>query len=156
MLRVIVTPLLGILCIAATAVAQEKKAITPGVEGTHDPRPVFNGIEKAWREANADAMAAYAGDSKIYLSVAGVERDSGFFSKSQFKYLFKKMFRNYRQTKFEFVRYHNIDRSDRKVYGIAHRNYKNSRSGRLVQDKVYVTLKREGTRWVVAEIKSTS
>lgn len=145
-----------VLVVFGTASAQEPKQVKPEPIGEDSPMRIFKGIENAWKNADSEKLSGYAGESRIYLKVEGMEKDPGYFSKSQFYYLFKKMFVNNRQTKFEFVRYHNIDRSDRKVFGIAYRNYKNSRSGKLFQDKVYVTLKKEGTRWVVAEIKTTS
>jgi hypothetical protein len=145
-----------VLVICGTALAQDSKKVKPEAVDVDSPMPVFKGIENAWKNADSEKLSSYAGEAKIYLNVEGMDKDPGYFSKSQFYYLFKKMFVNNRQTKFVFVRYHNIDRSDRKVFGIAHRNYKNSRSGKLFQDKVYVTLKKEGERWVVAEIKTTS
>jgi len=145
-----------VLVICGTAWAQESAKVKPELVDVDSPMPVFKGIENAWKNADSEKLSRYAGEARIYLNVEGMEKEPGYFSKSQFYYLFKKMFTNNRQTKFEFVRYHNIDRSDRKVFGIAHRNYKNSRSGKLFQDKVYVTLKKEGERWVVAEIKTTS
>ena len=51
--------------------------------------------------------------------------------------------------------FHNLDKPGRKVYGIAYRSYKNIRSDKVFQDKVYVTLKKEGAGWVVAEITTT-
>ena len=144
------------LVVFGTASAQEPKQVKPEPVDEDSPMRIFKGIETAWKSADSEKLSGYAGESRIYLKVEGMDKDPGFFSKSQVYYLFKTMFANYRQTKFEFVRYHNVDRSDRKVFGIAHRNYKNSRSGKLFQDKVYVTLKKEGKRWVVAEIKTTS
>ena len=120
------------------------------------PPPVFKGIERAWQKGDAEALSKYTGKSKILLNVRGMEQASGYFSKPQFYFLFKNLFKVNRHERFVFVKYHNLERPDRKVYGIANRSYKNVRSGRLFQDKVYVTLKREGEEWVLVEIKSAS
>lgn len=119
------------------------------------PLQVFKGIERAWRNRDAEALSKYTGASRVFLNVRGMERADGYFSKPQFYFLFKKYYKANKHQRFIFVKYHNLERPDRKVYGIASRSYKNVRSGRLFQDKVYVTLKREGERWVLAEIKST-
>jgi hypothetical protein len=53
------------------------------------------------------------------------------------------------------VKYHNLEKQGSRVYGMALRSYKSNQSGGLYQDRVYVTLAREGSRWAVTEIKST-
>jgi hypothetical protein len=120
-----------------------------------DPLKVFKGIERAWQKKNADGIAAFAGSGRVYLDVRGIGQKGGYYSRSQVKYLFKDMFKVDDQLKFEFVKFHNLEEPDRKVYGIAYRSCKNHRSGKVFQDKVYVTLGREGPAWVVAEIKTT-
>ena len=120
-----------------------------------DPLKVFKGIEKAWQKENADGIASYAGDTKVFLDVRGIGQKGGHYSRSQVKYLFKDMFKADDQLKFEFIKFHNLEEPDRKVYGIAYSSCKNIRSGKVFQDKVYVTLGREGSAWVVAEIRTT-
>jgi hypothetical protein len=120
-----------------------------------DPLKVFKGIEKAWQKENADGIASYAGSGRVFLDVRGIGQKGGYYSRSQVKYLFKDMFKADDQLKFEFVKFHNLEEPDRKVYGIAYRSCKNNRSGKVFQDKVYVTLGRSGSAWVVAEIKTT-
>jgi hypothetical protein len=120
-----------------------------------DPMQVFKGIERAWHNENAEALSRYVGDDRVRLDVRGMGKQGGYYSKAQVKYLFKDMFKTDDQLKFEFVKFHNLEAPDRKVYGIAYRSCKNHRSGKVFQDKVYVTLGREGPEWVVAEIKTT-
>lgn len=119
------------------------------------PLAVFKGLERAWNRADAQKISKYAGESRIFLEVRGIAHRGGYFSRSQVYYMFRDMFKANKHMNFEFVKFHTPDNPDRRVYGIAHRRYKNNRSGRLYQDKVYVTLKKEGSRWVVAEIKTT-
>lgn len=120
-----------------------------------DPLKVFKGIEKAWQKENADGIASYAGGGRVFLDVRGIGQKGGYYSRSQVKYLFKDMFKADDQLKFEFVKFHNLEEPDRKVYGIAYRSCKNIRSGKVFQDKVYVTLGRDGPAWVVADIRTT-
>ena len=120
-----------------------------------DPLKVFKGIERAWQKENADGIASYAGNGRVFLDVRGIGKKGGYYSRSQVKYLFKDMFKADDQLKFEFIKFKNLEEPDRKVYGIAYRSCKNNRSGKVFQDKVYVTLGREGSAWVVAEIKTT-
>ncbi len=119
-----------------------------------EPLAVFGIFEKAWREGNAQALSAIASDSPILLDVRGLERQGGYFTKAQLYYILKEMFAGTNQMTFRFVKFHNIDERDVRVYGIAQRSYRVKRSGGIFRDKVYVALVREGSRWAVAEIKS--
>ena len=119
------------------------------------PLATFKGIEKAWEKEDARALARYAGEGKVFVNVMGIGQRGGYFSRPQVHYLFKRMFKNYTHTKFKFVKYHNLDKPDGRVYGIAHRSYRNNRNGKVYQDKVYVTLSSSGKIWVVDEIKTT-
>ncbi len=127
-----------------------KKAVT-----ANDPLEVFKALERSWQKENADGIASYAGEGRVFLDVRGIGKKGGYYSRSQVKYLFRDMFEVDEQMKFEFVKFQNLEEPDRKVYGIAYRSCKNHRSGKVFQDKVYVTLGREGSAWVVAEIKTT-
>jgi hypothetical protein len=149
--------LVGIVLIHASVWSQEikQKKVRRSSSKVDAPLPVFKGIERAWHSADAGALSDYAGESRVFLNIRGMGRKGGYFSRPQLYYLFKNMFKNTDQTRFEFVKFHNLDEPGRKVYGIAYRSYKNIRSGRYFRDKVYVTLKKEGARWIVAEIKST-
>jgi len=118
------------------------------------PLKVFKGLERAWSAGDAAGIASFVGEGRVSVDVRGIGQRGGQFSRSQVLFLFRKMFESDEQTKFEFVKFHNLDKPDRKVFGIAYRSYKNNRSGKVYQDKVYVTLGREGPGWVVAEIKT--
>ena len=147
-----------VLLAAAPSFSQDKREIPKKDEKTikvQDPLKVFKGIERAWQKENADGIASYAGKGRVFLDVRGIGKKGGYYSKSQVRYLFKDMFKADDQLKFKFVKFHNLEEPDRKVYGIAYRSCKNHRSGKVFQDKVYVTLGREGSAWVVAEIKTT-
>ena len=136
----------------------EKRELKKEKEKTvvvQDPLKVFKGIERAWQKENADGIAVYARSGRVFLDVRGIGKKGGYFSRSQVKYLFRDMFKVDEQLKFEFVKFKNLEEPDRKVYGIAYRSCKNHRSGKVFQDKVYVTLGREGSAWVVTEIKTT-
>ena len=136
------------------SVTKERMKV-PASEVTNETAPIFKGIERAWRNGDAGALAEYVGDQRVYLRVRGLGEEGGHYSKPQLYYLFKRMFKTTKLKRFEFVKFHNSGSKARKVYGTAYRSFENTSSGRLFQDKVYVTLKLEGERWVVSEIKST-
>ena len=149
--------LAGILIMSAAEVegqAKRRKPKTPVKAIPKEPVIVFRGIESAWRAGDARKLAAYAGDSKVLLNVRGLGEKGGYYSKSQVFYLFKGMFKSTKHTKFDFVKFHDVGERSNKIYGIAHRSYEVVSNGRLFQDKIYVTLKLEGKRWVVSEMKS--
>lgn len=119
------------------------------------PLRVFKSIEKAWQGGNARAIADLASDSRVFVEIRDAGKRGGHFTKPQIFYIFRNMFASTSQGTFTFVKYYNIEKPDGRVYGMALRSYKQNRSGGLYKDKVFVTLVKEGSRWAVAEIKST-
>jgi hypothetical protein len=133
---------------------RRKKPKVPIPTIPKDPMVVFRGIEVAWRSGNARKLAAFAGESKVLLNVRGLGEKGGYYSRSQVFYLFKGMFKSTKHKKFNFVKFHDVGAGSNKIYGIYRRSYEDSSNGRLFQDKIYVTLKFEGKRWIVSEMKS--
>jgi hypothetical protein len=140
---------------AASAQEKAQEIGVPETDASDEPILVFKGFEKAWRDGNAQALSALASDSPILIEIRGIERRGGYFTKAQLLYIMKDLFGGTNQLSFQFVKYHNIEKQDRRIYGIAQRSYRVKQNGGLFKDKVYVTLVREGSRWAVAEIKST-
>ena len=120
-----------------------------------NPLVAFARFEGAWKRADAETISRMTGTNKVFVQMKGVAESGEFYSRSQIFFMLKNLFKDNVQLKFEFVKYHNLDSADRKVYAIAYRNYKNIRSEKVFQDKVYVTFCREGREWVLAEIKTT-
>ena len=142
----------------SSAIAQhgrEKKQGDELLSEIRNSRVVFRRLESAWKNADAKAISSMVGKRKAFIHIRGAGDSGRLYSKSQVFYLFKRMFKEYRQLKFEFVKFHNLDRPDRRVYAIAYRSCKIMRSDKVFQDKVYITLGREGRDWVVTEIKAT-
>jgi hypothetical protein len=154
-----VTLAVCILAAAAPSRASQKvkkeRMTNPASAVTAETIPIFRGIERAWRSEDAAALSEFAGEQRVYLSVRGLGEEGGYYSKAQVFYLLKRMFKTTKLRRFEFVKFHNSGSKTRKVYGTAYRSFESTSGGRLFEDKVYVTLKLEGERWVVSEIKST-
>ena len=150
--------LLAILAFPATGTGagqdRRRKPKVPVPAVPKDPMVVFRGIEVAWRSGDARQLADLAGGSKVFLNVRGLGEKGGYYSRSQVFYLFKGMFKATRHKSFDFVKSHDVGKNSNKIYGIYRRNYEDTSNGRLFQDKIYVTLKFEGKRWVVSEMKS--
>jgi hypothetical protein len=150
--------LLAVLVFAGpSAFAQErpKREVVPEIEIDEEPLMVFRNIEKAWQSGNAQALAELLSESRVFMEIRGIDRRGGYFTKPQVLYIFKDLFVTTKQTGFTFVKFHNLEKQDSRIYGMALRSYKINQSGGLYKDKVYVTLVKEGSRWAVAEIKST-
>jgi hypothetical protein len=141
----------------ASISAQEvrKSEVVPDIEIDEEPIMVFRNIEKAWQAGNAQALSCLLSESRIFMEIRGVDRRGGYFTKPQVLYIFKDLFVTTKQIAFTFVKFHNLEKQDSRIYGMALRSYKINKSGGLYKDKVYVTLVKEGSRWAVAEIKST-
>jgi hypothetical protein len=154
--------IVALLVAISPAWAQQKRKLeepkghsVPAAEIDDAPLVVFRNIEKAWQAENAQALSDLLSESRVFMEIRGIDRRGGYFTKPQILYIFKDMFGNTTQTMFTFVKYQNLEKQDSKIYGMAMRSYKINQSGGLYKDKVYITLVREGSRWAVAEIKST-
>ncbi len=150
--------LLGALLFASVpASAQEirKHEVIPDTDIGEEPLFVFRKIEKAWRAGDAPALAGLLSESRVFMEIRGIDKRGGYFTKPQMLYIFKDLFVTTKQTAFTFVKFHNLEKQDSRIYGMALRSYRMNKSGGLYKDKVYVTLVKEGSRWAVAEIKST-
>jgi len=154
----IAAALLALLALfaASAAIAQEGgREDESDAKAIDDPMNVFRGVELAWQKGNAQQIADLGSASQIYIELKGIDRRGAYFTKPQVAYLFKKMFESTSELTFQFTKFRNMENPDRRVYGVAHRQYKNVRRGGIFEDTVYVTLVKEEARWVVAEIKST-
>ena len=146
----------------AGVVAQEQAESPKGRDDENDagsgPMDVFSQIEAGWNARNVDMILRHFGPGKVAIAIDGGSSPvAGTFSKSQSHYLFKDLFRYTNTRKFEFVQFRNGEDGSQS-YAIAERHYLRRDDGRLIKDKVYVSLhldredKRE--KWVVDEIKS--
>ena len=155
--RIILVAFSAMLLFVSAAAAQEtrKSEAIPEANIDDEPLRVFRSVEKAWQAGNARALAGLLSESRIFMEIRGIDRRGGYFTKPQILYIFQDLFVSTKQTDFTFVKFHNLEKQDSRIYGMALRSYKNNRSGGLYKDKVYVTLVKEGSRWAVAEIKST-
>ena len=164
--RFLIISVLALIAVlpCTAAVAQQGREKKPGQKEKQvrelpsevkSPQSVFRRLERAWKNADAKSISSMVGKKKAFIHIRGAGDSGGFYSRSQVFYLFKRMFKEYRQLKFEFVKFHNLERPDRRVYAIAYRSCRIMRSDKVFQDKVYITLGREGRDWVVTEIKTT-
>jgi hypothetical protein len=145
----------AVMCSSALPQHVKKRLKMPPASIEGESAATFKGIEAAWLQGDAQGLSNYMRDSKVLLNVAGLGEQGGYFSKSQAFYLFKGMFKATKHKQFRFIKYHDVSQSNRRVYGVAHRSFQDVSSGRLYRDKIYITLKLEGERWVISEIKST-
>jgi len=127
-------------------------------EAKTGPMDVFDDIEQGWMSRNVDVILQHFGSQKVAISIEGNGPSGGSFSKSQSYYLLKDLFRFTSTKKFVFVQFRQNNEDRTESYAIAERHYRRTDDGRLIKDKVYVSLhlEREGDRerWVVDEIKS--
>jgi hypothetical protein len=125
---------------------------------TAGPMDVFGDIERGWKAGDVDPILQHFGSQKVAISVQGTGPSGGTFSRSQSYYLLKDLFRYTVTRKFECVQYRKPSDDGSETFAVAERHYQKSDDGRLIKDKVYVSLHLEldgnEERWVVDEIKS--
>lgn len=118
---------------------------------------VFADIEKGWTSGNVDLILRHFGPGKVAISVDGAGPAGGAFSKNQGHYLFQDLFRATTTRRFEFIQFRRVEESSQ-FYAIAERHYLQKDDGRLIKDKVYVSLhlgtEKNREKWVVDEISS--
>jgi hypothetical protein len=146
---------LAIFCAAPSRAQEQPREDESDAKLFDDPMETFRNIESAWQKSSAQEIASLASESPIFIEIRGLDRKGGYFTKPQLYYIFKQMFEGTNQVSFQFIKFRNLEKPDRRVYGVAHRKYRNLRRGAIYEDTVYITLVKEGSRWAVAEIKST-
>ncbi len=158
--------LIAITAISTPAAAKKKTADAPVQEASNGkervaddgPMDVFADIERGWNAGDVDPILRHFGSQKVAISVQGTGPSGGTFSRNQSYYLLKDLFRYTLTRKFEFVQYRKPSDDGTQTFAVAERHYQKSDDGRLIKDKVYVSLhlERDGEqeRWVVDEIKS--
>jgi len=115
---------------------------------------VFRNIENAWKSQDAGAISRYAGSGRVYIDVRMLNKQGGYFSRPQVFFLFKRMFKTTKLLRFSFQRFSEPGSGGLRAYGIANRVVKDLRTGKIIRDKIYITLKWNGKSWVLTEIKS--
>jgi len=119
---------------------------------------VFSDIERAWNKENVNAILAHYGKGKVAISIEGTGPAGGKFSRNQSYYLLKDLFAYTVTRKFEFKQYRRPEDDGNTSFAVAERHFQRTDDGRLIKDKIYVSLHLEGSgqhsRWVVDEIKS--
>lgn len=140
------------------AASQDKEKKGRSGDVATGPMDVFADIERGWNEGSVDAILRHFGNQKVAISVQGTGPSGGTFSRNQSYYLLKDLFRYTLTRKFEFVQYRKPSDDGSETFAVAERHYQKNDDGRLIKDKVYVSLhlERDGEegRWVVDEIKS--
>jgi hypothetical protein len=128
-----------------------------GEPESRGPTEVFDDIERGWNARNVDLILRHFGAQKVAISIDGNGPSGGTFSKSQSYYLLKDHFRYTNTRKFEFVQFRKGEEGAQ-TFAVAERHYVRRDDGRLIKDKVYVSLHldrdADRERWVVDEIKS--
>ena len=130
------------------------KAEASTVEDENGPIAVFADVEAGWKGEQAQQILRHFGKGKVSISIEGSSPTGGQFSRNQSYYLFQDLFKYTITQRFQFVQYRHVTDGRDNVYAVAERSYKRNDDGRLFKDKIYVSLQREGDRWVISEIKS--
>jgi len=118
------------------------------------PAPIFASIERAWVVGSADAVLEHFGKRKVFISLPEGGPDGGTYSRAQSYFIFKELFDATRTEEFSFVSIRQPEEQPQTAVGRAERTFRFRDSSRTQRDRIFVSLVREGDRWVIAEIKS--
>ncbi len=143
--------LLGLGAWASNAGAQDGSDSSPTGDA---PAPIFASIERAWVVGSADAVLEHFGKRKVFISLPEGGPDGGTYSRAQSYFIFKELFDATRTEEFSFVSIRQPEEQPQTAVGRAERTFRFRDSSRTQRDRIFVSLVREGDRWVIAEIKS--
>lgn len=136
--------LAGFLSLApALTGAQEQPIAT-------DAAAVFARLEEAWATGDARGMVADVGSRKVSLALP--ELEGGLFSRSQTELVFAKHFESTETQSFRFQDIHSPEGGPPVAVALAQRRSRRFGAGLVLQDRVLVTLVREGSQWVLSEV----
>lgn len=118
------------------------------------PQEVFQSIQSAWGQGNARGVQRHFGARKVSISLPETDRAGGRFSSNQAYLILKAHFAATRVVQFQFTDIRDPREPQRLAAALALRRYRQRGDGRLIEDRVLVSLAAEGERWVVSEIKA--
>ena len=113
---------------------------------------VFHSLETAWSRGDVDGIAAHLGKRRVSIALPDFEPGGGSFSRSQTLLILEGHFHRSRTLQFQFLDIRPPETEKSIAVALALRRYRVQGSGPIAQDRVLVTLAREGSRWVIAEI----
>jgi hypothetical protein len=135
----------------AVATAKAQDAAEPD---SLRPANVFASIERAWVVGDAGAVVQQFGKRKVYISLPDGGPTGGHYSRDQSYFILKGFFDATRTEEFSFVTIRTADEGHGSAIGLASRTFRRRDSSRTLQDRIFVSLVLEDSRWVVSEIKS--
>jgi hypothetical protein len=117
------------------------------------PLSVLAAFEAAWAQGESDLVARTLASDKIALSLGDAGPRDETYTRTQAAYLIKDALA-YRITEsFEFVEFSWNENDAKPPYGVARWTYKHSEGGPPRELMLKVALRKEGSRWAVAEVR---
>ncbi len=113
---------------------------------------VFHSLETAWSRGDVAGIVAHLGERKVSIALPDLEPGSGRFSPSQSILILDGHFHQTRTLQFQFLDFRPPEAERPIAVALALRRYRVQGKGPIAQDRVLVTLAREASRWVIAEI----
>ncbi len=113
---------------------------------------IFASLERAWAQGDAAGVLAHLGSCSVAITLPGLEPRGGLFSPSQTWFILKQHLQSAKTLQYRFVDTRRAAGGRPVAMGLAERQFREPSAGRVTQDRVLVTLVREGPRWVIASI----
>jgi hypothetical protein len=143
--------LAGLLCLAPLLAAGQDEPHS-GDPSSSGATAVFERLEQAWTRGDAQSLVTLVGARKVSLDMPELEHGGGSFSRGQIELIFAKHFEDTETRSFEFQDLRAPEGGPSVAVGLAQRRLRAIGAGTVRQDRVLVTLVREGNRWVLSRI----
>jgi len=116
-------------------------------------RHTLSNIRAAFLTQNTDRLADSLTDTKVFLSLRSAATEPGFYTRSQMRFIFQRMFRELRTKTFGYSP-DDLDVSDGRAFVRTEWTYTPTGADAPVTERLLFSLEKDQNSWVVCEIKA--
>jgi hypothetical protein len=113
-------------------------------------------VRGAFIERDTNKLAGCLASRKVYVSLKSRMKDSGYYTRSQLKFIFDKMFQDLRTRSFEYSPEDIIQVDDKRAHFGSEWTYMALHSDKVVTENLHFSLEKEKDGWRIFEIKASS
>lgn len=118
------------------------------------PEYIFSRVAEAWRSGRVAPVEEYLSRNGIHFSLSMDYPYHGYYSSNQALFILDDLLRGSETTRFEFVRFSNLEGGGGSPTGAAERAYRSGVNDEK-EEMVFISLTMDEGRWAIHQIKTT-